>query len=351
MKPAPQPFENYPARTVLIVWLVNLIVYLASVYLIWRLGALWGVLAIVYLFVVEFSTYWEGCTHCYYYGKRCYSGRGRIAPWLVKKGNPQKFCEKPVTFWNLLPHALVSIAPLIVGIILLIQDFNWLILICTSLPLLQWFMGNQLIFGILACPHCEQGRRCCPAQAFFGKKKNLPQHNFFMTLIIIFFILGLILLSWALAGLSLAPWVPVRTRDLERIFRLAQLQPGQTFYDLGSGTGKIVFYAARHFSVQAVGIEFNWLLFFTSRLRQLFFSSKNITFEYGNLFSKNLAAADVAYVFGMPQALKNRLAHKLAQELRPGARVISYVFPIADWTPQVVDKPSEEQVAIYLYQI
>ena len=172
MQKEPLPFEQYPIKTVVIVWLINLIVYVTAVYLLWQFDALLGKIFIAFLIILEISVYQEGCTVCYYYGKRCYCGRGKIVPLFFKKGDRQKFCSKKVTFLNLLPHALVALLPLAIGIVLLIRDFNWLILVFTSVPLLNWFIGNHIVFGCFACPHCQQGRICCPAQDFFGKKKK-----------------------------------------------------------------------------------------------------------------------------------------------------------------------------------
>jgi len=33
-----------------------------------------------------------------------------------------------------------------------------------------------------------------------------------------------------------------------------------------------------------------------------------------------------------------RLKEKLEKELKPGTRVISYVWPLPDWTPEVIDE-------------
>ncbi|MFH1582800.1 MAG: class I SAM-dependent methyltransferase, partial [Candidatus Falkowbacteria bacterium] len=71
------------------------------------------------------------------------------------------------------------------------------------------------------------------------------------------FLLFVIICGFSLifSVLSFAPWVPSRSRDLKRTFKLADLRPGQIFYDLGCGNGKVAIYAANNFKVKAVGLE------------------------------------------------------------------------------------------------
>lgn len=161
-------------------------------------------------------------------------------------------------------------------------------------------------------------------------------------------ILLIVLLPLALAGISFAPWVPTWKEDIERAFRLAKLQPGETIYDLGSGDGKAIFIAAQQFRANGVGVEIAWPLWLWSQLRRLW-SKGNTRFILGNLFATPIGDADVVYIFGMPDKIKDKLRLKLERELKPGARVLSYSFAIPDWTPVVRDKPAGK-LSIYLYQ-
>lgn len=170
MNSEPQAFEKYPFSTNLIINLVNLIVYAAGFYLIFQLGLIWALLYVIYILALEFSVMKMGCSCCYYYGKCCAFGRGKIAKILVKQKPAQNFCSRKVTWKNLLPNVLVTLIPVGVGVFLLISNFNWLILILTLIPILNWTIGSQLIYGKLVCLHCKQGRICCPANEFFGKK-------------------------------------------------------------------------------------------------------------------------------------------------------------------------------------
>lgn len=158
-----------------------------------------------------------------------------------------------------------------------------------------------------------------------------------------------LLMSSAVAGWSFAPWVPIWTKDLPRVFALANLRPGEIFYDLGCGNGKTVLYAAQHYNVTAIGIELSLPLWLVCKLRQLWRRPLGTKFKLGNLFRENLSTANVVYVFGMPAKLQHKLRSKLEQELKPGSRVISYTFPIAGWPETIKDKPTAKDMAIYLY--
>jgi SAM-dependent methyltransferase len=166
---------------------------------------------------------------------------------------------------------------------------------------------------------------------------------------ILLLILLILLMTAALAGISFAPWVPTWRKDFPRVFKLAELKPGQVFYELGCGDGRVVTQANKIYKAKAIGLEISMPLYLVAKLRQLFNPNKDLKIKYKNLFKENLGAADVVYFFGMPKPVKDKLRLKLEKELKPGCRVISYVFPIEGWQPEVIDKPLANVVPIYLY--
>ena len=168
----PAVFQKYPLSTVLIFQFVSLANYAVGIYLLSQISVLFSILFAFYVIMMEFSVYREGCASCYYYGKRCMSGRGKIAPLFVRKEDPKRFCEKKITWKNLLPTVMVSLIPIITAVYLMITSFNWLFVGLILVPILTWFVLNPLMYGKLGCLHCKQGRICCPANDFFGKKKK-----------------------------------------------------------------------------------------------------------------------------------------------------------------------------------
>src|SRR5262249_28419183 len=59
---------------------------------------------------------------------------------------------------------------------------------------------------------------------------------------------------------DLAPYLPSPQTVVERMLEAAQIKPGETLYDLGSGDGRIVITAARMYKANAVGIEISDIL-------------------------------------------------------------------------------------------
>lgn len=56
-----------------------------------------------------------------------------------------------------------------------------------------------------------------------------------------------------------------------------------------------------------------------------------------NAFVHDLSGYDAVYVFLMPETYE-KIRPKFETELKPGARVVSYVWPIPGWEPTRVDE-------------
>jgi len=86
-----------------------------------------------------------------------------------RKGSPEGFVEKEISWKDLIPDFLVLIFPLVGGIIILIRDFTWLILALMVILAMLYLGGNALIRGSLACKYCKQKELGCPAEKLFNK--------------------------------------------------------------------------------------------------------------------------------------------------------------------------------------
>ena len=142
------------------------------------------------------------------------------------------------------------------------------------------------------------------------------------------------------------PWVPTRERRIRRALQLAELQPGETLYDLGAGDGRVLLMAAEEFGAQAVGIEIGpaqcalgWLMIWLKGSRH------RVRLRCGNFYRADVSEADVVFVY-LTSSQTERLQEKLERELRPGARVVSVAADFPGWNPAQVDRES----VIFLYQ-
>lgn len=144
-----------------------------------------------------------------------------------------------------------------------------------------------------------------------------------------------------------APWAPTSRGIVRKMLVLADINPGELLYDLGSGDGRIILQASREFHARSVGIEINPLWVFWARLQVLLFGLRGKTrVVWGNLFNTDLSGADVVTLY-LHQGTTDRLKAKLEQELKPGARVISHSFTFKGWEPAKTDSEAH----IYAYKI
>ncbi len=155
--------------------------------------------------------------------------------------------------------------------------------------------------------------------------------------------------TYGYASYSGAPWLPTRKGDVGRALKLAGVNSGQKLYDLGCGDGRLIFAAARE-GATAVGFEISVLPYLLAKVRILSAGvSGNCSVAYKSFWNVSMADADVVYVFLTPN-INPRMKEKLEKELRKGAKVISYAFPIEGWQPLKVDK-FKNRPDIYLYEI
>lgn len=78
-----------------------------------------------------------------------------------------------ITWKDIVPDFLVFMIPVLAGILLLIQEFTWTVLILIIALLLLGFLGNALVRGQLACRYCKQRETGCPAAQLFDTTKKI----------------------------------------------------------------------------------------------------------------------------------------------------------------------------------
>lgn len=163
-------YENFPARLVIVSVLVNVAIYVLGTAILSGYGPLMAGLYLLYCLGNEVHIMRTSCVDCYYYGKWCALGKGKIAPLFFKKGDPPRFTEKDITWKELVPDMLVLIFPLAGGGILLLRDLSWGMSGMLAGLLALSFGGNYLVRSRIACKFCKQREPGCPAEQLFSRR-------------------------------------------------------------------------------------------------------------------------------------------------------------------------------------
>ncbi len=69
----------------------------------------------------------------------------------------------------MIPDLLISLIPFIIGIILMVIKFDYIVFTALVLLVLLTTSGNGFIRGRLTCRHCKQKELGCPADKLFNK--------------------------------------------------------------------------------------------------------------------------------------------------------------------------------------
>jgi hypothetical protein len=162
-------FEQYPPWMVAVCSGVGLTIYAIGLGLVAQLGPVWAAAYAVYCAWVEWRVLAASCRNCWYYGKRCAFGKGRVCAWLLRRGDGQAFCDRRITCRDVAPDLLVALMPLAAGIAVLVRGFSWPILLLTAALVALASAGNGFVRGKLACAHCRQRELGCPAEQPFRK--------------------------------------------------------------------------------------------------------------------------------------------------------------------------------------
>lgn len=164
--------ENYTATTVIASNLVSVLIWGIGVFILYQLGLVWAIGYLLFIVFLEFRLLSTHCVDCYYYGKICAFGKGALSSLCFQKGQPERFNRMTITWKDIVPDFLVILVPVLAGILLLIREFSWTILLGIIALFVLGFAGNALVRGQLACRFCKQREIGCPAEQLFDAKNR-----------------------------------------------------------------------------------------------------------------------------------------------------------------------------------
>ena len=154
-------------------------------------------------------------------------------------------------------------------------------------------------------------------------------------------------LIWAVWSAVLgAPWVPTSKSKVRAMLEFANVGEKDTLYDLGSGDGRILIMAAKDFGAKAIGIEADPIRSVWSKLMIRRHKLKDqIQVLRGNFFNFDIGDATVVTLY-LGVGANNKLREKLAEELKPGTRIVSHHFLLNDW--DIVERDEKADLNLYV---
>jgi predicted RNA methylase len=143
---------------------------------------------------------------------------------------------------------------------------------------------------------------------------------------------------------------------VQRMLEVAELKPGEVFFDLGCGDGRTVILAAKTFGARSVGVEMREDL--AKRAMNVIHDNglgDRVTIVNGDMFKLDLTAADVVYLY-LTTSANEKIKPKMELELKAGTRIVSHDYEVVGWKPAKVENFVENlsmgypSHTIYLYK-
>lgn len=132
-----------------------------------------------------------------------------------------------------------------------------------------------------------------------------------------------------------AIFVPTPQDIVEKMLELAGVKRSDLVYDLGCGDGRIVVTAAKKYGCRAVGFDLDPECIKLSRASVAEAKVGDyVAIQQRDIFTLDLSKADVIALYLLPK-LNVKLIPQL-QKLKPGARIVSHLFPMEGIRPERV---------------
>jgi len=158
------------------------------------------------------------------------------------------------------------------------------------------------------------------------------------------------MVSIVFGGSQIVPYVPTRKEIIPLILETLDLKPGEIFYDLGCGDGRVAIEAAKQYPIKrAVCVEINPTLAAEAIINAKKEGVSNKVLVLNTDMRKvGLWDADAIYMY-LLTSINELLKPKLEKELKPGARIATLDFQIPGWKPAKIIGSPGWQKTIYLY--
>ena len=166
-----------------------------------------------------------------------------------------------------------------------------------------------------------------------------------LTLLIIVILLFLLSMLWP-PDSPWSPWWRTTPRLAYIECKLAKVKKGDVIYDLGSGEGTALIVAAKEYGATGIGIEIDPLRVWLSKIKiKLSGVSDKVEIRRDSFWNQDISDATVVFMYLIPKTLV-KLRVKFLKELRPGTRVVTFVYRMD--LPLIA---KDEKVELYVYEI
>ena len=130
-------------------------------------------------------------------------------------------------------------------------------------------------------------------------------------------------------------WLPTGDDLIVKMLQAAKVGPQDELVDLGAGDGKIPIAAAKLFGARAWGIEYNKdLAALAQRNAQRAGVADRVRIVQGDIFKEDFSKATVVTMYLLEEL--NAQLRPTILAMKPGTRVLSHNFSMADWEPDEV---------------
>ncbi len=147
-------------------------------------------------------------------------------------------------------------------------------------------------------------------------------------------LLVFLLVSLIHAQLAGAPYVPIERKAMREILKFGKVGAGDVLFDFGSGDGRVLIEAVRHFgAASAMGYEISWWPYFKSRFSlKMNGLADKVKVERKSIFNVSesvFSDTNVFYVYTSPETMK-RLARSEFLKMKNGSKIIAPSFRIPE---------------------
>lgn len=141
-------------------------------------------------------------------------------------------------------------------------------------------------------------------------------------------------------------WLPTPEPMVARMLAAAHTTRDDIVYDLGAGEGRIPIAAARDFGAMAVGIEYDMALAALAERHAVRAGvADRVRIIAGDVFKEDFTRATVVTLYLLPE-LNHQLRPQLLA-LRPGTRVVSYMWDMGEWEPDATITQGGDQAFLW----